>query len=315
MTLSRTFVPLPSISLTPYASGYVLGTRYEQADDWGKAGRFVPVTGIQLAAEAQRSFLNDGSGFVHVVGSDIGYRHVYRVNQDDMPVYDRWSRLAAQDQVVFTFTQRLLQMQGAASPREVASMILEWAYDFNGREPSGSPYVDPLSPFVRALRDQIDLGGGNPLQTGEASDLYGRVIVRPIDHWRLDGEALFDPGDSTFTMAAVGGGWEKDRDHKFGLGYRITRQLAEDVRASFAWRPLHFLRLHADVNYSLKNSELTDGTAGLTLLPKSDCWSIGFTTVWNTHPTDTSYRLVFGLSGIGTSVEKDKVKSDTGGTR
>jgi LPS-assembly protein len=299
MTLSRTFVPFTSVSVTPYVSAYAIGNRYEEVEDeWENGGRLVPMTGVTLAAEAQRGYLRDAQGFVHVVGSEIGYRHVYRVDQENMPVYDRWSRLAPQSQFVVTATQRLIRVREAKSPREFASMHIEWAYDVNGRDPSDSPYVDPLSPFVRTLRDQIDIGVGRSLRSDEASDVYGKLIVKPIENWSIEGEALFDPVDGTFSLGAVSGGWRKDEDHMFRLGYRTSRELAEDIRSSFAWKPLRFLRLHADLNYSLRNSELTDGRAGFTLIPKSDCWSVGFVTVWNTHPDDTSYRLMFGLKGI-----------------
>ncbi|MCL1926255.1 MAG: LPS assembly protein LptD [Syntrophorhabdaceae bacterium] len=303
-TLSRTFVPLPSVSLTPYVSGYALGSHYEQYDEWNNTGRFIPVAGVKTAAEAQRSFLRNGSGFVHIVGVDVGYQHVNRVEQDNMPLHDRWSRIASQDQVVFTISQRLLRMKNAASPEEAASMTLEWAYDFDGKKSPGTPYVDPLSPFVRVLRDQIDIGHGRPVRTSKASDIYGRVAVKPFERWRFEGSALFDPADAMFSMAAISWGWEKDADQRLTLTYRITRELAEDIGTSFVWRPLRFLRLHANINYSLKNSGLTNSYAGFSLIPKSDCWSIGFTAVRSTYPSDTSYRLVFGLKGIGTVGEK-----------
>lgn len=302
ITLSRAFVPFPSVSITPYVSANLLGTRYEGAsEDWESAGRIVPATGVTLSVEAQRGYLRDSKGFVHVVGSDIGYRHVYRVDQDNLPVFDRWSRIAPQDQFVLTASQRFLRLQESGSPKEIAYMHVEWAYDVNGREPSDTPYVDPLSPFVRVLRDQIDIGAGRTLRTDRSSDVYGKLVVRPIERWSFEGEALLDPSDGTFPLGAVSVGWEKDRDHKVSLGYRTTRELAEDVRTAFAWRPVRFLRLAAEMNYSLRNSELTDGTASVNLIPKSECWSVGFVAKKSTHPDDTTYGLMFGLKGIGSA--------------
>ncbi|MBP2676193.1 MAG: Organic solvent tolerance protein [Deltaproteobacteria bacterium] len=299
-TLSRTFVPYPSVSFTPYLSANLIGNRFEEpSGEWEGSGRVIPMAGVTLAVEAQRNYLTGSNEFVHVVGSDIGYRHVQRVEQDTMPVIDRWSRIAPQDQFVFTVAQRFLRLQETGSPREIAYMHIEWAYDVNGRDPSETPYVDPLSPFVRVLRDQIDIGSGRSLRTNESSDIYGKLVVKPIERWSIEGETLFDPVDGAFSLGAVGVGWTKDEDRKVNLGYRMTRGLAEDVRAGFTWRPLRLLRLRTEMNYSLRNSELTDGSAGLTLMPKSDCWSVGFLVQKNTHPDDTSYRLVFGLKGIG----------------
>jgi hypothetical protein len=254
---------------------------------------------VTLAAEAQRGYLHDGEGIVHVVGSNFGFRHVPRYGQESIPVVDRWSRLAPQNQFVFTVAQRFLGLKEAVGPREIASLLVEWAYDLGGRDPALSPYVDPLSPYVRVLRDQIDIGANRRTETGAASDVYGRLIVSPRDRWSVEGEALFDPDDGRFTLGAVGGEWKMDDENRVGAGYRVTRDLAEDVRAQFAWKPLRFLRLEGLMNYSLQNSSLTDGSAGFTLTPRSDCWSVGFVVRRRTQPDDTSYSLVFGLKGIG----------------
>jgi len=304
LALSRTFVPLPSVSLTPYVSGYALGVRYEQNDMSNNAGRFVPVVGFQTAAEAHRSFLRNGTGFAHVVGMDIDYKHVANIDQDNMPFQDRWSRIATQNQVVFSVSQSLLRMKDSAAPTEVASMILQWAYDFSGRKSYDAPYVDPLAPFVRVLRNQIDLGNRRQALTDKASDIYGKVSIRAIKNWFLDSEALFDPLNSELVMASVGLGWQKDADHRIGATYRVSSGLAEDVHAYINWRLLSFLRVFANLNYSMKYSYITRGTAGILITPKSDCWNIAFTTIWHTYPSDTSYRIVFNLKGIGSTANR-----------
>jgi hypothetical protein len=278
----------------------LIATRFEEAEgEWEDAGHVVPAGGVTLSAEAQRNYLRSEGGFVHVVGGNLGYRYVSRVSQDDLPVVDRWSRLAPQNQFVVTIAQRFFRLSEGASPQELASLHLEWAYDVDGRDPALTPYVDPLSPFVRVLRDQIDLGVGRQLGTSAASDIYAKLIVNPRERWSLQGEALFDPVEGTFWVGSVGGAWQKDDDHKVGLEYRATKDLADDLRALFAWRPWWFLRLQAQMNYSFRNSGLTDGSAGFIVNPKSDCWSIGFDVEKKTQPDDTSYRLLFGLKGIG----------------
>jgi hypothetical protein len=53
------------------------------------------------------------------------------------------------------------------------------------------------------------------------------------------------------------------------------------------------------VSYSLRNKQLTEGSATLTLYPRSDCWSVGLVTSRKTVPEETSYKLLFSLKGIG----------------
>ena len=160
-------------------------------------------------------------------------------------------------------------MKGGAAPKELLSFHVEWAYDLGGNEPSGSPYVDPLAPYVRTLRDQIDTAAGRLRKEANAlSDIYAKVGLNPIDRWRFQGEALFDPVENTFTSVAVGGEYKKDEDHRIFAEYRVSRELAEDVRGTFAWRLLRWLRLQAEVNYSVRNGYLSEGALGVSRVPE-----------------------------------------------
>jgi LPS-assembly protein len=293
-------VPLyRSVTLVPYLFADVLGTRLEPSPGIpSDAGRFVPGGGGTLSANARRDFPE--RSLVHTAGVSAGYRYVPKIRQDDLPVTDQWSRLAPQSQFLFTFSQRLLGISDTAAPKEILSFDIEWAYDLGRKDPSGTPYVDPLAPYIRALRDQIDTGAGVPPgQNDAASDVFARMRFVPAERWRFQGEALFEPVENTFTVGAVSGEYKKDEDHRVLAEYRLSRDLAEDVRGSFAWRLLRWLRVQAQANYSVRNANITEGAVGVSLFPRSDCWSVGFTVERKTLPEDTSVRLSFGLKGIG----------------
>jgi len=298
--VSRAIPLYRSFTLVPYLFADGLGTRFERspADGPSDLGRFVPGGGATLSADARGDF--PGRALVHTAGISAGYRYVPKIRQDDLPVTDRWSRLAPQSQFLLTLSQRLLGVKDGAAPKEFLSFHIAWAYDLGGKEPSGSPYVDPLAPYVRALRDQIDTGTGRPPRRNDApSDVYAKVAFNPIERWRFHSEALFDPVENSFTVGAVGGEYNKDDDHRVLAEYRLSRDLAEDVRGIFAWRLLRWLRLQALANYSVRNGYLSEGSVGVSVYPRSDCWSVGFTVERKTQPDDTSVRLSFGLKGIG----------------
>jgi LPS-assembly protein len=297
--VSRAFLLYKSFTLAPYLFADVLGTSFERSSGGSTdGGRFVPGGGMTLSADARRDFKE--SALVHTAGASVGYRYIPKVRQDDLPVTDRWSRLAPQSQFLFTFSQRLLGVKSGAVPKEFLSLHMEWAYDLGGNDPSGSPYVDPLAPYVRALRDQIDTGANRlPKKNDASSDIYAMVGLTPWNRWKFHGEALFDPKESVFTVGAVGAEYKKDEDHRILGEYRLSRDLAEDVRGTFAWRLLRWLRVQAQANYSMKNGFLSEGAVGMSVFPKSDCWNVGFTVERKTQPDDTSMRLTFGLKGIG----------------
>jgi len=297
--ISRAIPLYRSITLVPYIFADALGTRFERSPaDSSDAGRFIPGGGATLSANARRDF--PARALVHTAGASAGVRYVPKSRQDDLPVTDRWSLLAPQSQFLFTLSQRLLGLKDGGTPKEFLSFHIEWAYDLEGKEPSGSPYVDPLAPYVRVLRDQIDTGTSHPPRKNDApSDVYARIGFVPVERWRLNGEALFDPVENIVTVGAVSGEYVRDEDHRVLAEYRVSRDLAEDVRGTVAWRLMRWLRLQAQANYSVRNGYLSEGAVGMSVFPRSDCWSVGFTVDRKTQPDDTSVRLSFGLKGIG----------------
>jgi LPS-assembly protein len=298
--VSRAIPLYRSFTLVPYLFADVLGARFEQspADGPSDRGRFVPGGGATLSADARKDI--PGRALVHSAGVSAGFRYVPKIRQDELPITDRWSRLAPQSQFLITLSQRLLGVKEGSSPKEILSFHIEWAYDLGGNEPSGSPYVDPLAPYVRALRDQVDTGAGRPQEKNNApSDIYAKVGFNPIERWRFQGEALFDPVENIFTVGAIGVEYKKDEEHRVLTEYRVSRDLAEDVRGTFAWGLLRWLRLQAQLDYSVRNNSLSEGSVGVSVFPRSDCWNIGFTVERKTQPDDTSVRLSFGLKGIG----------------
>jgi lipopolysaccharide assembly outer membrane protein LptD (OstA) len=299
-SLSRTLVLYPSVSLTPYLFVNVLGDRYEpQGGVRDEAGRIVPGGGATIAAEARKEFPGQGQRRIHLVGTSLGYRYVPRVEQADVPLTDRWSRLAPQSQFVLDINQRFLVLKEGDSPAELASLNIQWAYDVGGSVPSGSPYPDPLAPFARALQNEISGTAGQPQSTSAESDVYARGSVNLSARWKLEGSALVNPVDLGFATGTVGGEWRRDDDNRASLGYRYSADLASDLTGLFVWRPWQIIRLQGQANYSIKSGYFNDAAAGFRLYPRSDCWNVGLSVVRQTQPTNTSVRLTIGLKGIG----------------
>ncbi|MBP2689489.1 MAG: Organic solvent tolerance protein, partial [Deltaproteobacteria bacterium] len=91
--VSRAIPLYRSFTLVPYLFADVLGTRFEQspAEDPSRRGRFVPGGGATLSADARKDI--PGRALVHSAGVSAGFRYVPKINQDDLPITDRWSRL------------------------------------------------------------------------------------------------------------------------------------------------------------------------------------------------------------------------------
>jgi LPS-assembly protein len=301
--LSRPFTLFPSVVFTPYLSLDFLG-EVPTSDETGtrSSGRFVPYGGGDLEMLLRREFAGTGNGrLVHIVNPIVNFRYVPDVDQPDIPVYDMWDRVGPQQQILLSLQQRMLRLT-EKGPSEVAFLELDWAYETGDRNPSEeSPYVDPLSPFVRTLRDQIDIAvGSQERDKSRPSDVFGLLRVFPAPKWRLSGEILFDPSETQITTAWVGGEWRADEENRASLEYRSTRTLSEDVHAVANFRPHQLMGLETSANYSIKKGEVTEGKVKITLYPRSECWSLGIVVNRKTRPDETTFRLNFGLGGIGT---------------
>ncbi len=300
--LSRTFTLYPSVTFTPYLTLDLQGVMPTgQRDGTENEGMVLPGGGGHVDASVFRKYEGrKGRTLVHTVQGAVGFRWLPRVEQSDIRISDQWSRIGEQQQFTFSLNQRFTRLGEKGGPTELAVLSLEWAYDVGKRKATGSPYIDPLSPYVRSLRDQIDLGAGRTPQVAAASDLYALFLVRPYSKWSFSGEVLTDTHSWTFTTATLGTEWKQREDLRALLEYRLSRDLSEDIHGLAAVRPMRFLGLRTEGNYSIRNKELNEGSATVTLYPRSDCWGIGLTTRRTARPRETSFNLTFTLKGIGT---------------
>lgn len=304
VSLSRPFTLYPSIALTPYVGADLLGSH--TTSDWRgtqtpNAGRAAPIGGADLTGTWRRTFGQaSGVRLVHTVAPSFGFRWIPDVDQSDIPLTDQWSRVRPQRQATVSLAQRLTRIVPGQGPTEVAVLQLEWAYDFQKSPKTISPYVDPLQPFVRTLRDQIDLAIARQARSVEpSSDIYARLRVAPVRRLNVTGEALFDPVLGDVTTASIGAEWVRNKENRALLSYSATRSLSEDVNGVLAFRPIRFLGFRGEGSYSIKNKVLSDGTITLTTYPRSDCWSVGVVYHRKQLPDETSVKLVFALKGIG----------------
>ena len=300
--IARTFTLYPSVFLTPFFSADALESIRSGGDSTRSGesgGRLLPMGGAQLSATLWRYFNPTGGTLVHSVTPSVRFQWVPDVSQNDIPLTDQWSRIEARKQATFSISQGLHRLGASGTPVELASLDLEWALDIGIRRDPGSPYVDPLAPFVWTLRDQIDLNAGRPRDTHNASDILARLRVNPAARWSANGEALYDPNDHRLTSTSVGAEWRTDAENRASVNYRISRQLSEDVQARYAWRISRLVGVSGNLNYSIRNKEMTDGAATINLYPRSDCWNVGFVVHRTALPSDTSIRFVFSLKGLG----------------
>lgn len=300
-TATRPFTAFSSVTLAPYAGlEFLYSATTSGAGGEEGAGRALPVLGADLSAKWSREFERPGNPrFVHTVTPSAGFRYIPARDQSEIPLTDQWSRVGDQRQFLFSLVQRLVRMD-PNGPSEAALLEVHWAYDLSDRAAPETPYIDPLLPYVRTLSDQIELANGRSTRRDDhSSDIYARLLTTSLGGWILGGELLVNPSGDGITSAAVAGGFSRGKEREALLEYRNSKGLAEDLNGRFGFRPFRFLGLLGKANYSLRDRDLTEGSATAILYPRSECWNVGITVERNTRPDDTSVKLSFELRGIG----------------
>lgn len=298
----------PYATVTPFAFAEGAASRPTGADN-GVAWpwRVVPGAGATLSTSLFREKPRPaGHRYVHSVRPSVSYRWVPAVRQSDLPVSDEWSRLSGRSRFTLDVSQSLHRIgAGEKDPRELLSVEAEWSYDVGSLKRSDSPYLDPLSPFSVALRDEIDAIAGRDRRARKASDILLQGGMHPYPGHALVGEILFDPVERTLTHAAGGYEYGKKGRNRARIEYRTTRGISEEVKGLFSWKVLSFLRLGAEADYSIRTGTLTEGNGQLLYLPKSGCWNLGAVVRRTSLPSDTSVKVVFSLLGLGGTAEVD----------
>jgi hypothetical protein len=255
ITLSRAFVPFPSVSVTPYVSANLLGTRFAGAsEDWESAGRGVPTTGVTLSVEAQRSYLRGSKEFFHVVGSDVGYRHSTGWTRTTA-LFDRCPA-SPQDQFVLTVSQRFLRRRNRTPGK---SRICSWNGPTTSRQETVGHGSRPAFQLVGAARPDRNRGGQDAPE--RPPPRLGKWSSSPSSAGASKGGPL--DVDQT---SPRGSAWDGRRTGTTGV-HRTGRPGNWRGLRPHSLRPLLFLRSGRIVLF-LEEFELTDGTASVNLIRK-----------------------------------------------
>lgn len=137
-------------------------------------------------------------------------------------------------------------------------------------------------------------------QAGNTSDILVLLSGNLSSHWSLDSGWQYDPGQKQTERANLAARYQPEAGKTLNMGYRYTREALRQVDLSAQWPFAGRWHALARWNYSLPDSKLLEGLAGLEY--HAGCWA--FRSVLHSFSTAAAQRtnaifFQLELNGIG----------------
>ncbi|MBI2312833.1 MAG: LPS assembly protein LptD [Betaproteobacteria bacterium] len=256
------------------------------------ASRSLPIFSVDSGVVFERELKYFGERFLQTLEPRIFYVYIPFRDQTRLPNFDTGeadfnfaqffteNRFSGEDrvndanQVTLAVTSRLLEPD---TGNERLRIALGQRLNLTSQE------VFLVAPTARRTR----------------SDFLAAISGRVTPAWTLDAGLQYNPVDQVNEKLSVNARYQPESLKVANLGYRFTRNSLEQVDASAQW-PLG-RRWHgvARLNYSLPDSKVLEGLAGLEY--NAGCWALRLVTqrfVTATQETATAFFVQLELNGL-----------------
>ncbi|OHB29389.1 MAG: hypothetical protein A2X84_01405 [Desulfuromonadaceae bacterium GWC2_58_13] len=213
----------------------------------------------------------------HSIDPEVYYSYLPNVNQDHLPRFDALDRIAPENQVTYSltnrFTARLEPEQGEAEYLEFLYLRLSQSFDFR-----------------QSRHDREDLSGRDPF-----SDIRAELIFSPTRVTYLDLDVRYDPHGGFLQAFNARSGLQDEEGNGLSVNYRYVRDSNEYFAgtAELAWlEPIYLGYQH---RYDFTDRITLEKLFALEY--RAQCWSVFLTL--RDRLEDKEYMLTFALSGIG----------------
>jgi len=148
--------------------------------------------------------------------------------------------------------------------------------------------------------EKVRLTAGAPLRTANSSDLLAAVGGRLTDAWSFDTALQYDPHKTRAQRYAASLRYSPEIAKVMNLSYRFNRDVLRQIDASGQWPISPGWYGIGRLNYSLRDSLLLDGLAGIEY--NAGCWvlrAFGRRIQAAFQTTSTEFFVQLEFSGLG----------------
>ena len=207
----------------------------------------------------------------HSLEPEVVYKFTPEVDQEHLPSFDSYDRIAEVNRIEYALVQRLTarfdRAEGSSTYRELLYLRLSQSYD--------------LTDEAREQRFQA---------------LRAEMTLLPTEWLSLTTDTTFDVDLGDWSKVAIEGKVQDQRDNSFRVEYRYDRDEEIDYGSVglsvFFFKPVY---LSYQQRYDFADSEQLEQMIGVEY--RQQCWSALLS--FHEHEDDCSVMLTFTLRGIG----------------
>jgi LPS-assembly protein len=293
-SVSYPLVSDSSFYITPkaalHATHYVMGAY--NTGSLPNAYRTLPIFSVDSGVAFERESNMFGGNYLQTIEPRAFYVYVPYRDQSSLPNFDS-------AQADFNFTQIFTENRFSGSDRiGDANQITLAATSRLLDQGSGAERLNVmLGERFSFKAPQVNLD--TPATSTGRSDIILMASGRVSKAWSLDSEFQFDPNQSHTQHYNLAAHYSPEAGKVLNMGYRFQRDTIRQVDISTQWPLLSHWDVVGRWNYSLQDSRILEGTAGLEY--NQSCWTLRlvvqrFATA--TQQTNTSFFMQLELNGM-----------------
>ncbi len=207
----------------------------------------------------------------HSIEPELVYRYIPEVDQESLPDFDSYDRIAEANQLEYALVQRLTvrsdRIDGAPTYRELFYLRLSQTYD-----------------LTNEARDQ------------RFQDLRIEMTLLPTEWLSLQADTTLDVDSGDWTKVAVTGKIEDQQENSLRVEYRYDSAEAIDYgRVDLSVAFLKPVYLNYQQRYEFATDEQLEQVIGIEY--RQQCWSAQLS--YREYNNDRAVMLTFTMRGIG----------------
>jgi LPS-assembly protein len=274
--------------------------------------RTLPIFSLDSSVMFERQMQLGGERFTQTLEPRLFYVYVPYRNQDGLPNFDS-------GKTDFNFAQMLTENRFSGSDRINDANQLSFALTSRFIEPGSGKerFRVAVGQQLSFINRRITLD--TPSTVNRRPDFVGAVTGFITPTISTDSSVQFDQKNFTAEVVRSGLSYRPEPGRVLNFGYRFTKDVLHQIDASSQWRWSERWQTVARLNYSLQDSRILEGLAGLEY--NACCWSLRFVVQHLTLATQKTTTAAFvqlelnGLMQIGSNPLQVLQRSIPGYTR
>ena len=274
LQLLRFFTVAPELAYRQRFYWGLSGNAAAEADEYRRREGSYEFSTRLTSTRIQRIFTlpgDSGGRLRHTLEPEILFSYIPEFTQSDLPRFDSYDRIAAENQLEYALVQKLRlrsdDSEGRRTYRDLLYLRLSMIHELDPEE-----------------------------DAEELRDARAELTLRPLDWMVLTSDVTYDPDLDEWPKTAFSVALSDQRENALRVTYREDRAAElEYGRVDLSLALLRPVYLRYEQRYDFIEDAPLEQVVGLEY--RHQCWSTQLT--WRDHEDDRTLMLTFTMRGIG----------------